>query len=135
MSHRATVLVVDDDEDTVETMRDILREEGHVVLCARNGREALELVSEKRPDLVLLDLNMPEMDGRSFLETIRNDPALANTHVVVLSGAPDAPRFSCESVSKPLRLDTLLALLERVADAGKAPLPVSTTRIGGDPSD
>jgi CheY-like chemotaxis protein len=118
MSHRATVLVVDDDQDTVDTMRDILSEEGHEVLCAANGREALELTKSRHPDLVLLDLNMPEMDGRSFLETVRRDPSLAGIHVVVLSGAEDARRMSAESVTKPLRLDTLLGLIRRVATAG-----------------
>jgi CheY-like chemotaxis protein len=120
MSHRATVLVVDDDEDTVETMRDILSEEGHMVLCAKNGREALELASSKRPDLILLDLNMPEMDGRHALSAIRSDPELANTRVVVLSGAQDALGVTCEAVTKPLRLDTLVGLIERVAHAAPA---------------
>lgn len=121
MSHRATVLVVDDDDDTVETMRDILSEEGHRVLCAKNGKEALDVVygrsREERPNLVLLDLNMPEMDGRHFLDTIRRDPALRDLAVVVLSGASDAGGIPCESVSKPLRLDTLLGLIERVANS------------------
>jgi CheY-like chemotaxis protein len=117
MSHRATVLVVDDDEDTVETMRDILSEEGHVVVCARNGREALELTRRIRPDLVLLDLNMPEMDGRAFLSAIRRDPSLSHIRVVVLSGAADATNVPAESVTKPLRLDTLLGLIRSAAHA------------------
>ncbi len=117
MSQRATVLVVDDDQDTVDMMRDILTEEGHVVLCARDGREALELARTKRPDLVLLDLNMPEMDGRAFLAAVRSDPALAHTRVVVVSGAEDATELHVESVTKPLRLDTLLGLIERAAHA------------------
>jgi CheY-like chemotaxis protein len=117
MSHRATVLVVDDDVDTVETMREILSEEGHVVLCAKNGREALALAKASRPDLVLLDLNMPEMDGRAFLDAVRRDPDLASIYVVVLSGAEDATRYDAESMRKPLRLDTLLELLDRAAQA------------------
>lgn len=117
MSHRATVLVVDDDDDTVETMREILSEEGHSVLCAKNGREALELARQARPDLVLLDLNMPEMDGRAFLDALRRDPVLAEITVVVMSGASDAQRCDTPSVQKPLRLDTLLSLLDRAATA------------------
>ncbi|MBX3192041.1 MAG: response regulator [Labilithrix sp.] len=117
MGHRATVLVVDDDQDTVETMRDILLEEGHTVLCASNGKDALALALASPPDLVLLDLNMPEMDGRAFLDVVRRVPALANVTVVVLSGAADAARVSCEAVQKPLRLDTLLGLIDRVAHA------------------
>ena len=115
MTQRATVLVVDDDPDTVDTMRDILEEEGHTVLSARNGLEGLEVALRTVPDLVLLDLDMPVMDGRAFLEAVRKAPTLADVTVVVLSGAADT-RCSCESVQKPLRLDTLLGLIDRVAD-------------------
>src|SRR5689334_8857221 len=114
MSQRATVLVVDDDPDTVETMREILEEEGHRVLSARNGLEGLEAALAHHPDLVLLDLDMPVMDGRGFLEAVRKAPSLSDMTVVVLSGIDDA-RVTCESVKKPLRLDTLLGLLGRVA--------------------
>lgn len=120
MSHCATVLVVDDDVDTVDTMRVILEEEGHVVRSAHNGRRALELALADPPDLVLLDLNMPEMDGRAFLDEARRHRALDNTVVVVLSGALDAEELPCESVTKPLRLDTLLGLIDRVAHAAEA---------------
>jgi CheY-like chemotaxis protein len=101
MNQRATVLVVDDDPDTVDTMREILEEEGHTVLSAKNGLEGLE---------------MPVMDGRAFLDAMRKAPTLANVTVVVLSGAADT-RVGCESLQKPLRLDTLLGLIDRVADA------------------
>ena len=117
MSHSATVLVVDDDEDTVEMMRDILSEEGHVVRSACNGRDALALALADPPDLVLLDLNMPEMDGRAFLDEMRRIPRLKDVVVVVISGAADAPDVPCESVQKPLRLDSLLGLIARVAHA------------------
>jgi two-component system response regulator MprA len=120
MNHGATVLVVDDDPDTVETMRDILEEEGHTVLSARNGLEGLQVATRSVPDLVLLDLDMPVMDGHAFLDAVRHTPSLAGMIVVVLSGATDA-HVSCESVQKPLRLDTLLGLIERVADAAHAP--------------
>lgn len=116
MNQRATVLVVDDDPDTVETMRDILEEEGHTVLSARNGLEGLQIALQERPDLVLLDLDMPVMDGRAFLAAVAQTPALAEMTVVVLSGMNDA-EVTCDSVKKPLRLDTLLGLIGRVADA------------------
>jgi len=116
MNHHATVLVVDDDPDTVETMRDILEEEGHTVLSARNGLEGLEVALRSVPDLVLLDLDMPVMDGHAFLAAVHRTPSLAGMTVVVLSGAIDE-RLPCESVQKPLRLDTLLGLIDRIADA------------------
>ncbi len=115
MGQRATVLVVDDDDDMVDTMREILADEGHVVLCAKDGHEALAVARDATPDLVLLDLNMPGMDGREFLAEIRAEPALAHLNVVVLSGAVDASDLPCEVVSKPLRLDTLIGLIRRAA--------------------
>lgn len=117
MSHGATVLVVDDDAEVIDTMREILGAEGHVVLSAKNGREALELTVSRRPDLVLLDLEMPEMDGRSYLHAVRNSAELAEIPVVILSGADDAGCVGAESVKKPLRLDTLLGLIARVGRA------------------
>jgi CheY-like chemotaxis protein len=117
MNHRATVLVVDDDPDTVETMRDILQEEGHTVLSARNGLEGLEIAQRSHPDLVLLDLDMPIMDGHAFLHAVRHTPSLSDLTVVVLSGTAEDAALSCESVQKPLRLDTLLGLIGRIADA------------------
>lgn len=116
MSHRATVLVVDDDPDTVETMREILEEEGHTVLSAKNGREGLQVALQTIPDLVLLDLEMPVMDGRAFIDEVKKAPTLRGMTIVVLSGTEDT-RVACEAVKKPLRLNTLLGLIDRVADA------------------
>jgi CheY-like chemotaxis protein len=97
-------------------MRDILEEEGHTVLSAANGLEGLDIAVNSVPDLILLDLDMPVMDGRTFLEVVRKVPALVDVPVVVLSGSNDT-RVPCESVQKPLRLDTLLGLIDRVADS------------------
>lgn len=119
MSQRATVLVVDDDADVTDTMREILEDEGHRVMVANNGRQALELARSVRPDLVLLDLEMPEMDGRHFLALVRATPELASVQVVVLSGSADARSLGAEAVTKPLRLDTLLGLIDRVAHAAE----------------
>lgn len=119
MSQRATVLVVDDDADVTDTMREILVDEGHRVVVASNGRQALELARRFRPSLVLLDLEMPEMDGRSFLTVLRATPELAGLRVVVLSGAADAESLGVEAVTKPLRLNTLLGLIDRAAHAAE----------------
>jgi two-component system alkaline phosphatase synthesis response regulator PhoP len=115
MSGSATVLVVDDDLEWIEVMREILDEEGHVVLTAKNGIEALAVARKERPDLILLDLEMPEMDGRTFLAELRRDEELRDVQVVVLSGAEDAHSVASDSVRKPLRLNTLLGLLERAS--------------------
>ena len=111
MNQRATVLIVDDDPDIVDTMRDILVEEGHTVLSAANGQQALEVARVSALDLVLLDLDMPIMDGRQFLERAKVEDCMRNVEVVVISGAPDAPP---NSIEKPLRLTTLLGMLSRI---------------------
>jgi CheY-like chemotaxis protein len=119
MSQPATVLVVDDDEDVTDTMREILEDEGHRVFVAGDGVRALEVVRAERPDLVLLDLEMPEMDGRHFLAEVRKSPELARVQIVVLSGSADAGDLGTEAVTKPLRLDTLLGLIDRVGHAAE----------------
>jgi CheY-like chemotaxis protein len=87
----ANILIVDDDADTRESMSIILREHGHQVTCAPNGREALVVVLTQTPDVVLLDLLMPEMDGPSFLEVVRSYLRIQSLPVVILTGLTDSP--------------------------------------------
>jgi DNA-binding response OmpR family regulator len=67
------ILVVDDDKKTVELIRLYLEREGHLVVAAYNGKEALDLARRKRFDLVVLDLMLPEMDGLDVCRTLRED--------------------------------------------------------------
>ena len=68
------ILVVDDDEDIRETLRVILELEDYQVLVASNGREALEVMRTNRPQLILLDLMMPVLDGWEFVKELDEDP-------------------------------------------------------------
>ncbi len=86
----ATVLVVDDEIDTVDFIRDTLKSEGLRVLVAHDGRQALDVLERRRPDLVLLDIMMPELSGFEVLEAIARNPALAGTPVIVLTARGDA---------------------------------------------
>jgi len=79
------VLVVEDDDATRELLVRLLEKEGHRVIEARNGREALAAAERSAPRLVLLDLAMPEMDGFEFIEALRGRPGLASIPVVVLT--------------------------------------------------
>ncbi|MCE9526335.1 MAG: response regulator, partial [Planctomycetales bacterium] len=85
------VLIIDDDADARETLAKFLQGAGHVVASAPNGREALVSVLTDHPDVILLDILMPEMDGPSFLEVIRSYLRLQSLPVVVLTGLPDSP--------------------------------------------
>ena len=111
----AAILVVDDSRTLRKLLARSLEQLGYRNLTeAADGREALDLVARREFDLILLDLEMPVMDGRGFLEAVGKAPSLSDMTVVVLSGTDDA-HIKCESVKKPLRLDTLLGLLGRVA--------------------
>ena len=82
---RGDALVVDDDPDTRERLQGLLAKNGWTVTEAGNGREALDAVRRRAPSLVLLDLNMPEMDGFTFLRTFRASPDWAAIPVVVMT--------------------------------------------------
>ena len=79
------LLLVEDDEPTREMMRRMLEREGWIVAEAENGRVALERIAENRPDLILLDLMMPEMDGFEFIEELRKDPEQSQIPIIVVT--------------------------------------------------
>jgi DNA-binding response OmpR family regulator len=79
------VLVVDDQPATVELIRDALVREGFSVVTARNGAECLRKVEAHQPDLVILDIVMPVMDGLKALRAIRSSPETENLPVIVLT--------------------------------------------------
>ena len=81
------VLLVEDDEPTRDTMRRLLEQEGARVVEAENGRVALERLAEATPDLVLLDLMMPEMDGFTFMDELRGRGIDAQFPIIVVTAA------------------------------------------------
>jgi two-component system OmpR family response regulator len=85
----AIVLVVEDERDTRDLLARIVRRAGHAAITAGNGWEALLALDEGPVDLVLLDLMMPGMDGRTFLSILRNDPHRRTTPVVLVTACPE----------------------------------------------
>jgi CheY-like chemotaxis protein len=79
------ILVVDDHEPIVKVLTTHLRLEGYEVAAASGGREALLQIEAERPDLVLLDIMMPDFDGRMVLQVIRADPVHRNLPVIMLT--------------------------------------------------
>ena len=107
------VLVVDDEERLTSIIQTYLERDGFFVEVARNGREALEVAEKKAPDLIILDIMMPEMDGYKFLKAYRQ---IAQTPVICLSariGEDDQVKgFNLgadDYVTKPFRPRTLVA--------------------------
>ncbi|HLY38489.1 MAG TPA: response regulator, partial [Candidatus Binatia bacterium] len=79
------VLVVDDDEDNIRIISTMLLARGYEVRLARDGRGAVESIRQQRPDLVLLDVMMPGMDGMQVLDAIRADPRLTSLPVILVT--------------------------------------------------
>jgi PAS domain S-box-containing protein len=81
-----TVLVIEDNLDSARTLADVLELQGHHVHVARNGTEGLALAREVRPDLVLCDIGLPDVDGYAVAREIRRDPEIGATPLIALSG-------------------------------------------------
>jgi CheY-like chemotaxis protein len=90
----AKLLLVDDTPGSIEPIAKHLGDAGHAVTCVPNGREALVSVLADLPDVILLDLVMPEMDGPTFLEIIRSYLRLQALPVVVLTAMDDSPMIA-----------------------------------------
>jgi CheY-like chemotaxis protein len=85
------ILVVDDDLPILTLMRNLLREFGFEAVVAGNGTQALAAAREQTPDLVLLDINMPEMSGSEVIRELRRDHS-GHLPILILSGEPMAPK-------------------------------------------
>ena len=114
----ARILVVDDEPSIRMLIRTILQGEGHHVTTVANGREALESVIESVPELIVLDLMMPEMDGWHFLEELHMRGLRRHTRVVIVSGHYDPQTASEERrasahhfLPKPFDPQSLLELV------------------------
>jgi CheY-like chemotaxis protein len=82
------VLIVDDEEDVRKYLSALLRKHGYETVTAPDGREALKLARAEKPDLVTLDLMMPNQSGTDFYRQLAQDKDLAQTPVIVVSGLP-----------------------------------------------
>jgi DNA-binding response OmpR family regulator len=87
--HRATVLVVERDPSTRRSLVGALEQEGHVAVEAHDGIEGLHLLQEVEPDLMLLDVSMPGLDGFGVLAAMQDLPIVCTTPVVMLAGPGD----------------------------------------------
>lgn len=119
-----TIFIVDDEYSIVESLTDLLVEEGYRVGSAINGREALAAISTQHPDLVLTDLMMPAMDGRQLIASMRAHPDLRNIPIILMSAA-SLPRNLEEFAGvpvfrKPFQIDALLAEIARLLAAADA---------------
>ena len=128
-----TILVVDDEDGVRESVREVLSDEGYRVVDTADGTQVLRIIKEQRPELVLLDIWMPQMDGIGLLKEIKSQKPDIN--VVMVSGhgnihtAVTATKFGAfDFIEKPVSLDGLLSTVQRAL--GEAPVPGGRTQPG-----
>lgn len=124
MAKRPVVLVVDDDPSIVEFIDLALAEEGYAVVSASNGLLALDQLSRHRPDLVLLDLAMPEMGGEEFCRHLAADGGY-DQPIVVMTASSRAREKAIELnaadwLGKPFELTHLIDCVDRHCGRGRA---------------
>ena len=119
---RPVVLVVEDFEDNRFMMRRLLEMSGYEVVEAVNGRQAIEMAESLRPDIILMDLSLPMLDGLTATRQIRQREGLGKVPIVAVS-AHDSADFHAEAlaagcneyVTKPIDFDQLVQLLNQLA--------------------
>ena len=117
-ARRATVLVVDDDESMRELLNVHLKSAGYEVQLAEDAIVAGYLIVERPPDLILVDVDMPYMNGIEFVAALRADSTLPRIPVVFLTALEDAAelasrKFGVEALTKPIAVDRLLEAVAR----------------------
>jgi CheY-like chemotaxis protein len=112
----AVVLVVDDEFGIIKLLQDVLTDEGHNVLIATNGKQALDIAAKNKPAVVISDFMMPVMDGAELVKAMAADALLADVPVVLMSSIPEATVAERVSgyaafVRKPFKIFDLVDLL------------------------
>jgi two-component system, cell cycle response regulator DivK len=116
-----SILIVEDNDKNMKLLRDILRHQGYLTLEAQTGRDAVRLAIEHRPDLVLMDIRLPDIDGIRALQLLREQPTLDATRVLAVSASamPEEQAKVVESgfdgfIPKPISVRHFLETVERV---------------------
>jgi len=117
MKQKPRILVIDDDVDLVAVMKGTLESKAYDVIVAYNGKDGLEKAKKEKPDLILLDIMMPIMDGFNFAEQFGKDPSLVKIPVLALTSFSDSlgqpfPFQVSEYLRKPLKPKDLIAKVE-----------------------
>jgi two-component system alkaline phosphatase synthesis response regulator PhoP len=125
-SKRAKIMVVDDEPNIIQTLQDRLEMNDYTVISACNGKEGLDKAINEKPDIILLDVIMPIMDGHEMLERLRKTEAGKNIAVIMLSArsqTDDIARASTcgieDYIIKPFDLSELLAKIEGILEHRK----------------
>jgi CheY-like chemotaxis protein len=90
MSQKAKILIVDDEPNNVDFLEQALEDSGYQLITATNGQEAMNKIQSEQPDLVLLDLAMPVMDGFAVLDQVKSDSMLRDIPIIIISAEHDS---------------------------------------------
>jgi excisionase family DNA binding protein len=123
-SGKRKALVVDDDRDLVELLRDSLETDGRFeVRSANNGFDAGMMVKEYRPDIIILDVMLPDINGKEVCQRVRSDPSLDDVKILCISGMVEAERIqelrdagANDFLQKPFEVDILIQRACRMLD-------------------
>lgn len=119
MNSEKTILIVDDSNLNIQVLRDILREKSYKIALARSGKMALEFVDMKKPDLILLDIMMPEIDGFEVCRRLKSNPETKGIPIIFISGlgkSKDIVRGlkagAVDYIVKPFQKEVVLARVD-----------------------
>jgi DNA-binding response OmpR family regulator len=135
---KKTLLVIDDEADIVKLLQYNLEKEGYQVFSARNGEEGLEAAKTRKPDLIILDLMLPGIDGFEVCKLLRQQKDTQNTPVLMLTAKTSEvdqvvglELGACDYLTKPFSVKVLLARIKnifRVQETKKQETPVLKTK-------
>lgn len=124
MAYRGKILIIDDEPEILILVKSRINANGFEAITAGNGMRGLELAREQKPDVILLDLLMPEMDGFEVMSALKQDTATAGIPVILFTAAPpeevskkgDIVMDSVDFVIKPFDDKALMFLINRLMD-------------------
>ena len=123
----STILIVEDNAKNMKLVRDLLQHHGHRTLEAETGEAGLALALKERPDLVLMDIQLPDIDGTTVLARIREDSSLDAMPVLAVSASvmPDQQQRIVHSgfdgfIAKPISIKPFLAAVQRALAEGRS---------------
>ena len=123
----STILIVEDNEKNMKLVRDILQHQGHATLEATTGEEGVRLAIAERPALILMDIQLPDIDGIVALGRIRAEPALDHVPVLAVSASvmPDEQQKIVASgfdafITKPINLKAFQETVQRFLEKGRS---------------
>ena len=126
MKEKIKITIIDDDEDLVEFTSQFLKRKDFLVSSAYGGRQGLEVIKKEKPDLVILDIMMPDMDGNTVLQQLKEDEDTKDIPVIMLTAKTQQPdriksleQGAYEYISKPLDTYMLLRQISNILEKRK----------------